>query len=118
MKRDYNAFNALIMRHAQQHLPTAGADFAEDDEDEDLPSDERPGETRHGSEKSTQRRNVSKGDVLIRAQNDDMRSSDIGIEIERGISCPFKERRCHCFIAFRRMRGIPHLVVIAHDTGK
>ncbi len=62
MKRDYNAFNALIMRHAQQHLPTAGADFAEDDEDEDLPSDERPGETRHGSEKSTQRRNVSKGD--------------------------------------------------------
>lgn len=50
------------MHHEPTHLPMAGADFAEDDEDEDLPGDERPRESRHGSEKSTQRRNVSKGD--------------------------------------------------------
>ena len=62
MKKEYNAIAGMSMHHEPTHLPMAGADFAEDDEDEDLPGDERPRESRHGSEKSTQRRNVSKGD--------------------------------------------------------
>ena len=62
MTRIYRETDDLTRRHDVLHLPVGGADFAEDDEEDDLPSDERPGETRHGSEKSTQRRNVSKGD--------------------------------------------------------
>ena len=62
MKRDYNEIDGLKRHHEAPHTPMAGADFAEDDEDEDLPGDNHPGESRHSSEKSTQRRNVSKGD--------------------------------------------------------
>ena len=51
-----------MSRYEQYRLPMAGADFAEEDEDEDAPGGERAGEARHGAEKSTQRRNVSKGD--------------------------------------------------------
>ncbi len=51
-----------MSRYEQHHFPIAGADFAEEDEDEDAPGGERAGEAHHGAEKSTQRRNVSKGD--------------------------------------------------------
>ncbi len=51
-----------MSRYEQYRLPMAGADFAEEDEDEDAPGGERAGEAHHGAEKSTQRRNVSKGD--------------------------------------------------------
>ena len=51
-----------MSRYEQYYLPMAGADFAEEDEDEDAPGGERAGEAHHGAEKSTQRRNVSKGD--------------------------------------------------------
>ncbi len=61
MTRKLDHIKGLSLRHDVRHLPTAGADFAEDDEDDDLPADDHPGETRHGSDKSTQRRNVSKG---------------------------------------------------------
>ena len=62
MKAEYNELYELMSRYGQQYLPMAGADFAEEDEDEDAPSDERAGKAHHGAEKSTQRRNVSKGD--------------------------------------------------------
>ena len=51
-----------MARYEQYYLPMAGADFAEEDEDEEAPGGERAGEAHHAAEKSTQRRNVSKGD--------------------------------------------------------
>lgn len=62
MKTEYNELYELMSRYEQHRLPMAGADFAEEDEDEDAPGGERAGEAHHGAEKSTQRRNVSKGD--------------------------------------------------------
>ncbi|MBR5728473.1 MAG: ATP-dependent Clp protease ATP-binding subunit [Muribaculaceae bacterium] len=62
MKTEYNELYELMSRYEQYYLPMAGADFAEEDEDEDAPGGERAGEAHHGAEKSTQRRNVSKGD--------------------------------------------------------
>ena len=51
-----------MSRYEQYHMPIAGADFAEEDDDEEAPAGDRPSESQHRSEKSTQRRNVSKGD--------------------------------------------------------
>ena len=62
MKTEYNELYELMSRYEQYYLPMAGADFAEEDEDEEAPGGERAGEAHHGAEKSTQRRNVSKGD--------------------------------------------------------
>ena len=62
MKTEYDELYELMARYEQYYLPMAGADFAEEDEDEEAPGGERAGEAHHGAEKSTQRRNVSKGD--------------------------------------------------------
>ena len=51
-----------MSHYEQYHMPIAGADFAEEDDDEEAPVGDRPSESQHRSEKSTQRRNVSKGD--------------------------------------------------------
>lgn len=62
MKRDYSEPFELMSQYGHQLSPIAGADFAEEDDDDDSPGGQHPGEAHHGSEKSTQRRNVSKGD--------------------------------------------------------
>ena len=62
MKTEYNNLYELMSRYEQYHMPIAGADFAEEDDDEEAPAGDRPSESQHRSEKSTQRRNVSKGD--------------------------------------------------------
>ncbi len=62
MKTEYNNLYELMSRYEQHHMPMAGADFAEEDDDEEAPAGDRPSESQHRSEKSTQRRNVSKGD--------------------------------------------------------
>ncbi|MBQ2075007.1 MAG: ATP-dependent Clp protease ATP-binding subunit [Muribaculaceae bacterium] len=62
MKTEYNNLYELMSHYEQYHMPIAGADFAEEDDDEEAPAGDRPSESQHRSEKSTQRRNVSKGD--------------------------------------------------------
>lgn len=51
------------MMHLHESVkPSAGPDFAEEDEDEEASGNEHGEETHHGSEKRTQRRNVMKSD--------------------------------------------------------
>lgn len=62
MKEEYKEQQNRLLSCYQLPLPVDGADFAEDDEEEEFPGNEHGGETHHSTEKRTQRRNVMKGD--------------------------------------------------------
>ena len=44
MKTEYNNLYELMSRYEQYHMPIAGADFAEEDDDEEAPAGDRPSE--------------------------------------------------------------------------